>query len=231
VLSVSDTTMLADENLKGILSSILQPTQGDARAVGSKTPTGVASRGTEGRLELAMAWGRQVDKTVSTLKDLLDPIDLAFYEPHVKAFVVRCYQRCSVMFGALVQLHRTQDSQAKVAPITDPNIIPLAKPTARFSYLPTSVPAPTASHNSVSTPTKLATNIGGGDGKETGSKKLSFMEQGVGSLKKFTSLNMLSSTFTSPSSPQPFHSTSTSNLSTTPPKPGTTSLWSLIVPQ
>ena len=112
VLSVPDTAMLADEDLRGVLSVIPRPAQGeagDAGASGSSEAVDVAPRGTEGRLELAMAWGRRVDRTVETLKDLLDPIDLAFYEPHVKAFVVRCYQRCSVMFGALVQLHRPQD--------------------------------------------------------------------------------------------------------------------------
>lgn len=236
VLSVPDAAMLADEDLRGIMVGIPHLDQIDA-----SDTIGVASQGTQGRLEQAMAWGRRVDKTIGMLKDLLDPIDLAFYEPHVKTFVVRCYQRCSVMFGALVQLHRAQDrynklftlvfclinnycSPPKVASITDPNIIPLAKPTARFGYLPTSVPTPTTSLPSASTPTKLTTqSTAGTDGKETGNKKLSFMEQGV---KKLTSLNMLSSTFASPTSPQPTHSTS--SLSTTPPKPGTSSLWSLL---
>jgi hypothetical protein len=106
VLSVPDTAMLADEDLRGILSS-MPFTHTGAEVIGNDGDA--TSQGTEGRLELAMAWGRRVDKTVGNLKDLLDPIDLAFYEPHVKTFVVRCYQRCYVMFGALVQLHRTQD--------------------------------------------------------------------------------------------------------------------------
>lgn len=221
VLSVPDTVISADADLRGILATLPRAPSSDSPASEANE---VTFKGTEGRLELAMAWGRRVDKTVSTLKELLDPIDLAFYEPHVKSFVVRCYHRCSVMFGAIIQLHRTQDSHTKVPPVADPNIVPLAKPTARFGYLPTSVPAPT-SHNIIPTPTKLASHA---DGKEQGSKKLSFMEQGVGSLKKITSFNMLTSQFTSPTSPQPTHSTSTSGLSTTPPKPGTSSLWSLL---
>ncbi len=61
----------------------------------------------EEKLELAMKWSRRVDSSISRIKELLDPIDLAFYEPHVKTFVETCYIRCSVLFGSLVQLHRS----------------------------------------------------------------------------------------------------------------------------
>ena len=98
VLSVPDNSLLSDEDLKSVLPPLSQPVEGAS-----------AGSSTEGRWVQVMAWGRRVDKTVDTLKDLLDPIDLAFYEAHVKSFVTRCYQRSSVLFGALVQLHRPQD--------------------------------------------------------------------------------------------------------------------------
>lgn len=96
VLSVPDHSLQSDEDLRAVLPSLAP----DSAVSGSST---------EGRLVQAMAWGRRVDKTVDALKDLLDPIELAYYEAHVKSFVTRCYQRSSVLFGALVQLHRPQD--------------------------------------------------------------------------------------------------------------------------
>lgn len=90
VLSVPDTTMLTDEgithtpffvifyymdvylffpDLRGVLANIPRPPAQDAGTASAEV-VDIAARGTEGRLEAAMAWGRRVDQTVGTLKVL-----------------------------------------------------------------------------------------------------------------------------------------------------------------
>lgn len=106
VLSVADDTNQIDEALRAVLVTLpaRNDSEVDLRGSGEEVRSAI-----EERLASAIAWGRRVDSTIGRIKDLLDPIDLAFYEPHIKSFVERCYQRTSVLFGALVQLHKAHE--------------------------------------------------------------------------------------------------------------------------
>ncbi|KAL6043642.1 Conserved oligomeric Golgi complex subunit 1 [Balamuthia mandrillaris] len=78
------------------------------------------------------------DALLNRLLDLLDPIDRAFYQPHISDCVKQCYCRCSSLLGFLVQLNRLH-SDVKYKPIPNErhNLLPLVTPPApRLRYLP-----------------------------------------------------------------------------------------------
>jgi hypothetical protein len=84
-------------------------------------------------------WKKRLDKFYTIVKQQLDPVDISFYEPHIKTNIKTCYSRTRVLYGALTQLNRLY---AETVPkSTDrPNIIPLVTTGARFNYLPVSAP-------------------------------------------------------------------------------------------
>ena len=49
-------------------------------------------------------WRDARRNTLKSVESRLDPIDLAFYEPHLRVVVQRCYQRSSLLFGAFTRL-------------------------------------------------------------------------------------------------------------------------------
>src|SRR5690606_29817840 len=51
---------------------------------------------------------------LKSIKSQLDPIDLAFFEPLLENYVQKCYQRCSISFGYLIQLNKFKPTPAYV---------------------------------------------------------------------------------------------------------------------
>lgn len=85
----------------------------------------------------------------------LDPIDVAFYDPHLRKNSQRLYISSSVLLGALVQLHRLHKescvgpsfytclsaahsslSKARASVNEAHNVMPTATPVQRFVTLP-----------------------------------------------------------------------------------------------
>lgn len=76
------------------------------------------------------------------LQERLDPIDWATYEPYLWANVQKYYQRVSIMFGTLIQLHRAYpDASSKVQLMQEINVLNVLPVSARFQYLPITAPA------------------------------------------------------------------------------------------
>ncbi len=71
-----------------------------------------------------IAWKKRLDKFYNIVKQQvsnlstvllsvvltsfvqLDPVDISFYEPHIKTNIKTCYSRTRVLYGALTQLNR-----------------------------------------------------------------------------------------------------------------------------
>ncbi|KAK9864885.1 hypothetical protein WJX84_005968 [Apatococcus fuscideae] len=79
----------------------------------------------------------------ASLQERLDPIDWATYEAYLWRNETTCYQRCSVLFGALFQLNWLHGQAAVKAgpPSLEANVMRMAPPAPRFAYLPISTPA------------------------------------------------------------------------------------------
>eukprot|EP01117_Protostelium_nocturnum_P009343 TRINITY_DN3341_c0_g1_i1.p1 TRINITY_DN3341_c0_g1~~TRINITY_DN3341_c0_g1_i1.p1 ORF type:complete len:853 (-),score=124.12 TRINITY_DN3341_c0_g1_i1:466-3024(-) len=92
-----------------------------------------------------VSWSNRTNKIFSTIKMELDPIEVAFYDPHVTQSAHRCFRKCSVLLGSLLQNN-------KLAPVPTPskhkngneqhNILVLAPVSTRFSLLPISMGNP-----------------------------------------------------------------------------------------
>lgn len=72
---------------------------------------------------------------MQVLNDVM--MDENSYEPHLWENEVRHYQRCSVLFGFLIQLNRLYtDSPLKPSNHGDANTLNMTGPIPRFTYLP-----------------------------------------------------------------------------------------------
>eukprot|EP00898_Chlorokybus_atmophyticus_P006294 jgi/Chlat1/6666/Chrsp49S06154 len=95
---------------------------------------------------------------LESLQRCLDPIDWATYESYLWANAQRYYQRCAVLYGALVQLKRLYTDVPQRKPFSndtfDTNIVNMSASTQRFTYLPISTPLLT-SHTTRSPSTDL----------------------------------------------------------------------------
>lgn len=56
--------------------------------------------------EEIMEWSNKVNKLILHVQNQLDPIDIAFYDSHLKQAIQRAYRRTSAFFGLLTQLNR-----------------------------------------------------------------------------------------------------------------------------
>ncbi|KAL2634243.1 hypothetical protein R1flu_005722 [Riccia fluitans] len=84
---------------------------------------------------------KRVTELLSLLSARLDPIDWATYEPHLWDNARRYYQRCSVLFGSLIQLNRLYtDTVLKLSSHSDTNTLNMTGTVPRFTYLPISAP-------------------------------------------------------------------------------------------
>ncbi|KAK9836059.1 hypothetical protein WJX84_002269, partial [Apatococcus fuscideae] len=126
----------------------------------------------------------------TSLQERLDPIDWATYEVYLWRNEAICYQRCSVLFGALFQLNWLHGQAAGKAgpPSMEANVMRMAPPAPRFAYLPISTPAvPPASLRrlAVSHPTSThssGTGAPSSPGGEAGDYSFAGLESGrVGS--------------------------------------------------
>ena len=89
---------------------------------------------------LARSAAERTDKLQKQLTNELDPIDWATYEPHLWENERRAYRRCSVLLGGFIQLSNLyQDTSVKPASSASSKLV-TAKPVARFTYLPVSLP-------------------------------------------------------------------------------------------
>ena len=87
---------------------------------------------------LAMKDTSRVNDVQNRLTSALDPIDWATYEPYILDNERRAYRRCAVLLGGFVQLSNLyQDTSIKPASGAS---AASAKPVARFTYLPVSLP-------------------------------------------------------------------------------------------
>eukprot|EP00741_Cyanophora_paradoxa_P007236 tig00001094_g7000.t1 len=168
---------------------------------------GWAPEGARGRDPRASPEGRRssgtrfkAESVLDTVQRLMDPIDWATYERPVAGAVQRYYTRSAVLFGYLVQLNRLLPMPHSAAPRRagaggagagqryETNVLPLAKPVPRFTYLPVSVPVAGAASQgrrsaaggggaSVLAATKGATAVG--DAKRAGTTvaPLTYLEQ------------------------------------------------------
>jgi hypothetical protein len=53
-----------------------------------------------------MQWNAKVNTLIADFEQDLDPIDVAFYQKHLKDAVQRCYKRYAVLLGPLMQLSK-----------------------------------------------------------------------------------------------------------------------------
>lgn len=88
-----------------------------------------------------MARKAQVNALVDSLKESLDPIDWATYEEALWEHEKRCYNRCAVLYGAIIQLNRLHtDVPPKHPHASDTNTLNMAPSVQRFTLLPISAP-------------------------------------------------------------------------------------------
>ncbi|KAL3693725.1 hypothetical protein R1sor_007376 [Riccia sorocarpa] len=84
---------------------------------------------------------KRVTELLSMFSARLDPIDWATYEPHLWENERRYYQRCSVLFGSLIQLNRLYtDTVLKLSSHAETNTLNMTGTVPRFTYLPISAP-------------------------------------------------------------------------------------------
>ena len=62
------------------------------------------------RLDEGAGVGDALTHLMRTIKDKLDPIDQAFYEPLLELYVQRCYHRSAAFLGYFLQLNRLYSS-------------------------------------------------------------------------------------------------------------------------
>lgn len=75
------------------------------------------------------------------LQTLLDPIDRAFYGPHVNRMEQQCYARSAALLGPLVSLHPLYtDVKVQGAHGDQYNTLPMVASAPRFRYLPITEP-------------------------------------------------------------------------------------------
>eukprot|EP01087_Luapelamoeba_hula_P018332 TRINITY_DN5895_c0_g1_i2.p1 TRINITY_DN5895_c0_g1~~TRINITY_DN5895_c0_g1_i2.p1 ORF type:complete len:1290 (-),score=232.30 TRINITY_DN5895_c0_g1_i2:130-3999(-) len=83
----------------------------------------------------------RTEKLSDDIQNLLDPIDRAFYGPHLAVYIEQCYHRCSSLLGFLRTLHPSAPIKFRNMRNEHHNALPLLAPCARFRYLPISNPS------------------------------------------------------------------------------------------
>ncbi|RUS21705.1 hypothetical protein BC937DRAFT_91791 [Endogone sp. FLAS-F59071] len=81
---------------------------------------------------------RKADEVIGLIKEKIDPINLAVFEPHLEANVERHYARNSILLGLLLQLNpRPAETRRKSLAIQEYyNTLPMAPQAPRFTLLP-----------------------------------------------------------------------------------------------
>eukprot|EP01113_Clastostelium_recurvatum_P044150 TRINITY_DN7420_c0_g1_i3.p1 TRINITY_DN7420_c0_g1~~TRINITY_DN7420_c0_g1_i3.p1 ORF type:complete len:526 (+),score=134.81 TRINITY_DN7420_c0_g1_i3:169-1746(+) len=104
----------------------------------------------EDRFQVLVEWRRKSARLIAEAQAMLDPIELAFYEPHIKTFSEKCHTRSALLLGSLMHVVHKSQADARQRPPTSAtggdshNIVPLAKAVSRFQHLPVSAPPPPA---------------------------------------------------------------------------------------
>eukprot|EP00027_Filamoeba_sp_ATCC50430_P019419 CAMPEP_0168540466 /NCGR_PEP_ID=MMETSP0413-20121227/292_1 /TAXON_ID=136452 /ORGANISM="Filamoeba nolandi, Strain NC-AS-23-1" /LENGTH=539 /DNA_ID=CAMNT_0008570203 /DNA_START=72 /DNA_END=1692 /DNA_ORIENTATION=+ len=96
-----------------------------------------------------MEWTNKVNKLILQVQNQLDPIDIAFYDSHLKQAIQRAYRRTSAFFGLLTQLNRLYLDKHKAPLQEQHNVLVLSPLVPRFTLLPITTP-PLKSLNSFS---------------------------------------------------------------------------------
>ena len=79
----------------------------------------------------------RVLSVIDELQQQLDPIDWATFEEQLWENCRRYYQRCAVLYGALVQLNRMHtDTPPRLTHTHDHSTITTAPTAPRFTHLP-----------------------------------------------------------------------------------------------
>jgi len=108
---------------------------------GNHTSFALKNKGTQDELEAVIQWTSKVSKLIESVEAELDPIDVAFYRPHLKQANQKCYKRTSVLFGFLVQLNRLYtEVKQKPSHQEQHNVLAAAPLASRFALLPITAP-------------------------------------------------------------------------------------------
>jgi len=92
-------------------------------------------------IDFSNQWTNRVSKLVNSLESELDPIDVAFYQPHLKQCVQKCYKRSNLLLGSLVQFNKIYAKVRQNNALQEQhNVLVLAPLVTRFSVLPISTP-------------------------------------------------------------------------------------------
>eukprot|EP01114_Cavostelium_apophysatum_P017714 TRINITY_DN5329_c0_g1_i1.p1 TRINITY_DN5329_c0_g1~~TRINITY_DN5329_c0_g1_i1.p1 ORF type:complete len:1044 (+),score=290.63 TRINITY_DN5329_c0_g1_i1:112-3243(+) len=106
---------------------------------GKTTPRILSASGDE--KEDKSSWNQRVSDILERVENELDPIDMAFYRPHLKNATMKCYKRSTLLWGFLVQLNRMHaDYKMKATLQEQHNVLALAPMPSRFTLLPVSTP-------------------------------------------------------------------------------------------
>jgi len=94
-------------------------------------------------------WTNRVNKLIDSLENELDPIDVAFYQPHLKQCLQKCYKRTVLLLGSLVQFNKIQTNVRQKSSVQEQYIVLVSAPlVTRFSLLPISTPTMRSSSQS-----------------------------------------------------------------------------------
>jgi len=94
-------------------------------------------------VEEMIEWKKRIDVLLNKIKSNMDPIDIRFYEPHLKTNIRSYYQKCSQLFGVLTRFNTFfEDSQERTFSDNKASVLYLIPPIARFSLLPITVNTP-----------------------------------------------------------------------------------------
>jgi len=88
-------------------------------------------------------WTNKIHQLIETVEEEMDPIDVAFYRPHIKNAAQKCYKRATISLGFLVQLNNLHvDFKPKTSSGVQEqhNVLVVAPLFTRFSLLPISTP-------------------------------------------------------------------------------------------
>lgn len=104
-------------------------------------------------IEAVMEWNKKVNNLVNDFEKELDPIDVAFYQKHIKEAVSKCLVRYQVLLGFLMLSKPTSSSTTttssgqnkgelpKTSTVPEQhNLLVIAPVSSRFSLLPISIP-------------------------------------------------------------------------------------------
>jgi len=100
------------------------------------------------QIEHVQQWNNRVNKLVNSIETLLDPIDIAFYQPHLKQCVQKAYKRTTLLLGSLVQFNKIYSNVRQKSSLQEQhNVLVLTPLVSRFSLLPISSPSRLSTHS------------------------------------------------------------------------------------